>query len=118
MNKKNKPATTLPSHSLIGRGIHTLEDDGKIIFQGEIIDVDGDVVLVQLFEWMHGTASRIEKFTKSYIYSSSCILYANNLVMQSAYEDLERQITLEWRAAGGDHAGKPWVPMPPVRVKR
>lgn len=72
--------------------IHTHKDDGAIQYQGQIIDVDGDIVLVQLYEWFMGFEGSIEAIPKSTIYSvKHCTIYPTNEHMNEAYRIYSRR---------------------------
>ena len=75
-----------PRDGLIGMFLHTFKD-GQIEFQGCIIAIDGDMVLVQCFEWFWGQSSNVEAIPRSDIYSPRCRLYANFEQMNRAYEN-------------------------------
>lgn len=70
-------------HPLVGMFLHTFKD-GKIRWQGHILDVDGDVCLVQLFEWFMGEPTHVEKMSKAEIYSDSVKLYASREAWDAA----------------------------------
>jgi HNH endonuclease len=68
------------AHSLVGLYLHTHKDiDGlkRINWQGQIVAVDGNTCLVQLFSWFMGEPTKIEKISKSIVYSDDVTLYAD-----------------------------------------
>jgi hypothetical protein len=73
-------------HPLIGMFFHSFKDNGAYYFQGQIIGVDGDVVLAQLFSWWDGGPTQVEKIAKSYIYSDRVTLYSCNEDMNIAWQ--------------------------------
>jgi len=73
---------TLP----VGLFLHTFEEDGSVNYQGRIIGVEGDSMLVQLFSWIDGRPTNVVPMERSFIYSPSCRLYATNADMLAAYE--------------------------------
>lgn len=79
------------SHPLVGMYLHTFDDQGWLQLQGHILAVDGEVVLAQLFEWMMGEATQIEKFEKSFIYSKQCALYPDDETWRSEYGKINRR---------------------------
>ena len=74
-------------HPLVGMCMHTLKD-GEVCWQGHILGVDGDVVLVQLYSWMDGGPTSVEVMNKSEIYSERCRLYSTHEDMNIAYEKI------------------------------
>jgi hypothetical protein len=70
---------------LIGMCIHRLKD-GRINNQGQIIAEDGDMVLVQLYEWFCGSPTVVVPIPKTVIYSEECRIYRDHESMNSAYE--------------------------------
>ena len=77
-------------HPLSGMFLHTMKD-GKIRLQGHIIAVDGDICLVQLYSWMFGEPTNIEKMRKEYIYSDEVVLYANQEDWRHAAEIAQKR---------------------------
>ena len=76
-----------PDHPLVGLWFHSLKDDLQTIeWQGHVRAVDGDVVIVQLYEWIGGFPSRIEKVSKAQLYSDRFWLYPTSEHMVIAYE--------------------------------
>lgn len=73
-----------PRDGLVGMFLHTFKD-GELHYQGHIISVDGEIALVQLFEWGWGEPTIIKPMKKDFIYSSDCVLYPTNEEMISAY---------------------------------
>lgn len=71
---------------LVGMFLHTFHEDGQMNYQGHIIAVDGEKVLVQLFEWGFGEPTNIEAMPKSFIYSNNCKLYATQEDWLFAYK--------------------------------
>lgn len=71
---------------LMGMWLHTFNDDGSYHWQAKVVAVDGDVVLIQLFSWLDGCQTNIEKVTKEFVYSSKCRLYANREDFMDAYD--------------------------------
>jgi hypothetical protein len=48
----------IEAKGLVGRGFHTVDDDGATCWQGEVIaDLGGGYFLVQLFSWLMGEDS-------------------------------------------------------------
>ena len=87
--KKN--AGAYKQDALVGMFLHTIEDDGAIHYQGQIIAVDNEVVLVQLFSWLSGDPTNVEPVPKSIIYSKKCRLYGTNELMLIAAEKAWRR---------------------------
>ena len=88
-----------PQHNgLIGFFLHTFED-GKVNWQSEIIAVDGDMVLVQLFSWIMGEPTLVKAIPRASIYSEFCQLYASAELMNQEYEKIERKNEALKRAA-------------------
>lgn len=81
----------MSDHPLVGKWLHTLKDGSVIEWQAEIIGVDGDVVIVQLYEWFAGCASQIATLPKADVYDpSKCRLYPTNEHMNEYYERYSR----------------------------
>jgi len=80
------PVSRNTDHPLVHMCMHTLDAEGHIEMQGEIISVDGEVVLVQLFEWMMGSPTEVRVFQKSFIYSDKVKLYSSDDLMNRAWE--------------------------------
>ena len=81
-----------PHNGLIDMYLHTLDDEGKICWQGCICHVDGDVVLVQLFSWLDGRPTNIETMQKADVYDrTKTRLYHSSEAMISAYEHYDRR---------------------------
>ncbi len=55
----------------VGLGVHLLDEIGEVEFQGHIIRMDGETVLVELFGWGMGEAYRVVAVKKDIIYSST-----------------------------------------------
>ncbi len=72
---------------LVGMWFHTFKD-GDVHWQGQVLSVDGDVVLVQLYEWFFGMPGQIKPILKSFMYSDECQLYPTHEHMNCEYERL------------------------------
>lgn len=92
---QKKGANSLPIPSLdapltparlIGLWLHTINDKKEIVWQGEIIGVEGDDVIVQLFSWLSGDPGVVKVLSRSLILSDKCNLYRTNAAMIAAYE--------------------------------
>jgi hypothetical protein len=59
----------------IGIFLHTLKG-GEIDRQGQVIAVDDDTVLIQLFSWLDGRATKVVPLPRAALYSDACVLYA------------------------------------------
>jgi hypothetical protein len=68
-----KPTSDNP---LVGMYLHTFVD-GHIQYQAKIIGVDGELVFAQMFSWMFGEKTDVRSFSKSFVLSESCRLYAD-----------------------------------------
>jgi hypothetical protein len=53
-------------------------DPGIFKYQGQILGVDGDVVLCQLFSALDGAPAQVRPFDKPAMYSKLCQLYADH----------------------------------------
>lgn len=77
-NQKKSDGAALPrlhgSNGLVGMFVHTFKD-GEIESQGEIVALDGEIALVQWFEWLCGGPIFVGPLPKSEIYAT-CKLYA------------------------------------------
>lgn len=74
-----------PQNGLCGMWLHTLKE-GKINYQGHVVAVDGNHVLVQLFSWLTGGATNVIALDKEEIYSERVILYASQEMWLHAAE--------------------------------
>jgi hypothetical protein len=75
------------SHALDGLWFHTFKA-GKVQWQGQIMSVDGDVVIAQLYEWIMGFPGQIVTIQKSVFYSDECQLYPTHEHMNEEYKRL------------------------------
>jgi len=114
--KSDNPATTViaqraskaslglhnMNHPLNGMFFHTYDQAGKIIYQGEVLGVDGDTVLAQLYEWFMGEPTNVEVYDKQFLYSKECKLYKSIDAWHRAYEiyneKRRRKLEIERRA--------------------
>jgi hypothetical protein len=69
------PPSTPPAHPLVGMFVHTFKD-GKLHYQGKVLKVGGDVVVLQLYGWLNGDPTNCQAFnleeTKGWrLYSSA-----------------------------------------------
>lgn len=94
--KSDGAAIRRPSHhaGLVGMFLHVFKD-GHIECQGEIIAVDGYMVLIEWFEWLCGFPVFVEALTKSFVYSEQCRLYKSAESMNLAYSSRERLLLKE-----------------------
>lgn len=84
--QKRKGAECSP---LVGMFLHTFTD-GNMSKQGKIVGVDGDTVLVQLYEWFIGEPTLIEPMDKAFLYSENCKLYATQELWRFAADQDQR----------------------------
>lgn len=89
--KKMKTTVKQAPQGLVGLFLHIYKA-GKIELQGQIIGLEDDKVLVQMFEWWAGEPRNVLAFDKTQIYSEGCKLYF--------YEDV-------WKAAGDKRLYEP-----------
>ena len=80
------PEAHCERNGLLGLFLHILTDDGQVCYQGKIVGFSGDVVLVQLYEWIMGEASTIKPIPRIQILSDRCRLYGSAEEMRWAYE--------------------------------
>ena len=96
-----------PTDGLIGLFLHTLKDEptdySGINWQGQIIGVEGEQCLVQLFSWVDGSPTKVAVIPKASVMDETkCVLYATwKAWRKGAFEDGERA-----RKRRGDPA--PW----------
>jgi hypothetical protein len=57
-------------HPLVGLWFHSFDGE-NLRWQGQVVGVDGDVAIVQLYEWIVGSASDIKTVQKADMYDSS-----------------------------------------------
>lgn len=88
------------ANPLVDMFFHTLNESGEIQYQGYIVGVDGDVVLGQLFSWLHGGPTIVQKFNKDEMYSSRTVLYSSQEAWNSAADEqtMKRNSTSARRA--------------------
>ena len=60
---------------LVGMYLHTMKD-GKIILQGHITAAEGEIVFVQLFSWLTGAPTNVEKMNKDFVLGPDVRLYS------------------------------------------
>lgn len=82
-----------PRSGLVGLFLHTYSDEG-LQYQGQIIGLDGDMTLVQLFSCLSGDPTNVIGIPRADIYSAKCVLYATADDWRAAYE----------KACRADHA--------------
>lgn len=75
----------IASHFLVGLWFHTFDADGVLGNQGEVRAVDGDLVLVQLYDWIGGDPSKMEIRSKSEMVGAGYRFYGSNEDMHRAY---------------------------------
>lgn len=79
--------TAALSLGIVGKFIHTVREDGFLSYQGQIIDIDGETVIVQWFSYLSGDPTDIETLDKDFLYDrSKCRIYAT----ESAWLDASR----------------------------
>lgn len=92
---KNRQTAATPNksekHILHGMFFHTYKEGEVIQFQAQIVGVDGEIVLAQLFEWFMGEPTEVGVFDKSFIYSEHCKLYRTKEAWLHAYEKYARK---------------------------
>lgn len=79
----DKTSTPYLGGGLVGMFLHIIAD-GEISIQGRVISVDGDVVLVQLYEWLMGEPTIVKPMGKADLYSPRCILYSDAELWRTA----------------------------------
>jgi hypothetical protein len=92
---------------LVGMFVHTFKPwstgELRIDHQGQIIGIDGDMVLVQLFSWFDGGETNVEAIPRSVLYSD-CKLYATSDQMKAAWtkedDEYDREDRIRTRALG------------------
>ncbi len=71
--------------------LHTF-DSGGIYWQGRVVAMDGDMVLVELFSWLTAEPTEVVAIPKETIYTpSKCTLYLSADKMRVAYEKIVRR---------------------------
>ena len=84
--KSTKPVASPKSYP-VGLFLHTLRPNGIINNQGQILAIDGDTFLVQLFSFLTGEATIIKAISRAMVYSNLCILYPDRQRMLDGYEN-------------------------------
>jgi hypothetical protein len=74
-----------PYDGLVGFYLHTFQE-GAIEKQGQIIAMDGDTALVQLYSWIDGSPTIVVPMHKNIVYSDNCKLYATREDMHVGYQ--------------------------------
>lgn len=72
---------------LIGMFLHAFDDDETIRYQGQIIGLDGDSLLVQLFSWFDGCPTIVKPMERPFIYSDKVKLYADQELFHYGYQN-------------------------------
>jgi hypothetical protein len=83
---RSKPAAE-SRHPLVGMFFHTFLEDGRIQYQAQVLAVDGETVLAQMFSALDGCPTDVLPFEKSFIYSSRCRMYADHEVWCNKYAE-------------------------------
>jgi hypothetical protein len=78
-------------HALTGMYFHTFTESGRIEYQAQVVAVDGETVLAQMYSWLFGERTEIRPFEKSFIYSGRCKLYADAEVWRFAAEQAQKR---------------------------
>lgn len=68
--------------SVVGLYFHTLDENGYVINQGRIIGKEGELYIIQLFEWLTGLESVIQ------IRKQSDFLSSNKINLYKTSEDM------------------------------
>lgn len=74
---------------ITGWFVHTLKD-GTIDWQGEIVAVEDDVVLLQLYSWLDGSPTKIVPFSKVELFTR-CVLYRTEEQWKYAAENTKQR---------------------------
>lgn len=82
---RHAAAASRPSNGLAGMWFHTFKD-GAVHWQGQVLSVDGETALAQLYEWFFGMPGRIVAIDKAVMYSDECQLYPTHEHMNCEYE--------------------------------
>lgn len=86
------PNASRPS-GLVGLWLHTWNEKEQIAYQGNIIGNDGELAIVQLFNWIDGGPSKVVLIPKSdLLCEEKCTLYANADQMNWAYEQYNMRV--------------------------
>ena len=76
-----------PGSPLVGMFLHTLEPNGRIGWQGRILAVEGEQVLVQLYSWLDGAPTKVAPLARADVLSDRCLLYATATQWLDGYDD-------------------------------
>lgn len=98
-DKKDHKAPTRKFNGLDGMYLHTFGEKG-IKYQGQVLSTDGEFVLVQLFSWLSGNPTIVEKLPRELVYSDACKLYADH---ETWVENGDLESRKHW---GGDNLAR------------
>lgn len=96
------PDRSVPT-GLVGLFLHTWSEDGVLEYQGHIVGLDGDVVLVELFSWLDGCPTVVKPFAKEYVLSARVTLYVDAEMMHEGWQKNCRRLQ-----AKGDPSMQNW----------
>jgi predicted GIY-YIG superfamily endonuclease len=88
----NSPRPGPATAGLVGMFGHTLDDDGEIDWQFEVVQFLGEgIYLVQLFSWMDGCANKIVPLTAQDIAQGRCNFYQTRDDWLRAADDVREE---------------------------
>lgn len=72
-------------HAPMGLFFHTFSNEGWIEYQAQVVGVDGDVVLAQVFSAVDGSPTEVKLFQRAFLYSEQCKLYSDVEMWRARY---------------------------------
>ena len=87
-NSKKRIALWQPKKPFpIGLFLLTFDDNNECEYQGQIIDCENNMIMVQLYEWLFGGPGKLIPMDKTALYSNKVMLFENeNAWKQEAYK--------------------------------
>lgn len=104
----------MKTKNLIGMYILTFKE-GDVHYQGQIVGEDQGQLLVQLFSWFMGEPTIVLRYTREFVFSEECRLYADHEIWIDAAEKFNAEA--ERRSQRSKLAARPVPPPPPPPPK-
>jgi hypothetical protein len=84
--RKHRQASVLD-----GSFVHTLTADDRLEYQGQIIGVEGDMIICRMFDWVTGYNVRIKPLPKALVFSDRCVIYESREAWLYAAEEYQKR---------------------------
>jgi hypothetical protein len=98
---KTKRRKHRQSSALAGSFVHTFTANGRLEHQGQIIGVEGDMIICRMFDWVTGYNVRIKPLPKALVFSDRCVIYESREAWLHAAEQYQKRREAAERWAAG-----------------